>query len=155
MVIVASLVEAVDLLDQADTVITAGPKRSEVRWRHDRHLIRTFLDVIDGRYAPTVDDVAAMLSFGNGAGSVLVHCHRGESRSVAVGIGLLVQAGVTPSHAVRQLIKQHPAGRAFTPNPLVLHHVEAVLAKPSLVTEVAAIVPSAGAMLPTVTSRRW
>jgi predicted protein tyrosine phosphatase len=157
MVTVASLTEANDLHVNFETVITAGPRPRDITWKHQHHLIRSFYDINNSqaRGAPTVDDVAAMLSFGAARSSVLVHCHRGESRSVAVAIGLLVQAGASPSEATEQLKAQHVAGRSFIPNALVLTHVESVLGRPGLVAEVARQAPTSGVLLPLGTTRPW
>jgi predicted protein tyrosine phosphatase len=157
MVTVVSLAEADELHNEFDVVISAGPRPSEVRWGHPRHLVRTFYDVTDlaARGAVTQADVTAMLTFAQPNQSVLVHCHRGESRSTAVAIGLLVQAGNTPTAAVERLRSAHPHGRQFIPNPLVLGYVEQVLGCLGLVAAVAKVVPTAGALLPTSTTRQW
>ena len=157
MVTVASLAEANKVHADFAAVITAGPRLIQINWRHPNHIVRSFYDVTDrdARGAATEADVRAMLAFGAGQDSVLVHCHRGESRSTAIAIGLLVQAGATPTEAMHTLRSAHPVGRAFTPNPLVLGHIEAVLGSAGLVAEVARLVPTAGVLLPMVTTRRW
>lgn len=153
---VASLDEARIWHNEFDVVISAGVRPNEVRWDHPAHIVRTFHDGLAGRGSATVGAIAALLAFGDGrAGSMLVHCHRGESRSTAVAIGLMVQAGATPSEAVEQLKAQHPAARGFTPNALVLSHVEAVLGLNDLVKDIARHAPTSGVLLPLATSRHW
>ena len=157
MVTVVSLAEANERHNDFDVVISAGPRPSEVRWGHPCHLVRTFYDVTDSaaRGAVTQADVKAMLAFAGPNQSVLVHCHRGESRSTAVAIGLLVQAGSTPTAAVEQLQSVHPKGRQFVPNALVLTHVEALLGCNGLVSDVAKLIPTAGVLMPLTRSRLW
>lgn len=153
---VASLDEARTLHNEFDVVISAGVRRDEVPWNHSAHIVRTFHDGLTGRGRATLGAIAALLTFGSRrTGSTLVHCHRGQSRSTAVAIGLMVQAGATPSEAVQQLKAQHPADRAFTPNALVLSHVEAVLGMDDLVKDIARHAPTSGVLLPLATSRYW
>lgn len=154
---VCNLDEANKIHAEFATVITAGPRRSEITWQHPHHIVRSFYDVTDrhARGAVTEADVRALLTFGAGRDSVLVHCHRGESRSTAVAVGLMVQAGATPGEAVSLLLSAHPNSRPFIPNPLVMMHVEAVLGRAGLVAEVARQVPTAGVLMPMATTRQW
>lgn len=153
---VVSLDEARLCRSEFDAVVSAGVRPSEVRWDHPAHIVRPFHDGLSGRGCATVEAVAALLAFGAGrAGSMLVHCQRGESRSTAVAVGLMVQAGATPTEAVTVLRQAHPVGRRFAPNALVMMHVEAVLGRAGLVAEVARLVPGVGALLPMATSRKW
>lgn len=153
---VASLEEARRQADDFDAIISAGPKRSQCNFGHRNHLVRTFLDITAGRYAPTSADVAAMLDFAASChGSLLIHCHQGESRSTAVAIGVWVQAGATPTEACDLLVAAIPAGRTAKPNPLLLQLVEQHLGASGLVLDVARRWPSAAALLPVATTRSW
>ena len=153
---VTSLDEARHQADDFDAIISAGPKRSQCNFGHRNHLVRTFLDITAGRFAPTSADVAAMLDFAASCqGSLLIHCHRGESRSTAVAIGAWVQAGATTTEACDLLVAAMPAGRAPKPNPLLLQLVEHHLGASGLVLDVARRWPSAAALLPVATTRSW
>jgi predicted protein tyrosine phosphatase len=73
-------------------------------------------------------DVAAIIEFApEPIHGLLIHCHMGESRSTAVGVGLLASWGFDPETAVATLTACHPTGRRFHPNPLVLHHFDQIL----------------------------
>ena len=153
MIQVVSLVEATAIRTEFDAVISAGVRPS---WSHPCHIVRQFHDGLGGRGCATVETVAALLAFGaDRSGSMLVHCQQGESRSTAIAVGLMVQAGVTPTGAVTMLRQAHPVGRRFAPNALVMMHIEAVLGRAGLVAEVARLVPVVGALLPMATSRQW
>jgi hypothetical protein len=150
---VVSLVKATAIRTEFDAVISAGVRPS---WSHPCHIVRQFHDSLGGPGCATVEAVAALLAFGAGrGGSMLVHCQQGESRSTAIAVGLMVQAGATPTEAVTMLRQAHPVGRRFAPNALVMMHVEAVLGRAGLVAEVAKLVPTAGVLLPMATTRRW
>jgi predicted protein tyrosine phosphatase len=150
---VVSLVEATAIRTEFDAIISAGVRPS---WSHPCHIVRQFHDGIGGRGCATVEAVAALLAFGaSRGGSMLVHCQQGESRSTAIAVGLMVQAGATPTEAVTMLRQAHPAERRFAPNALVMMHVEAVLGSAGLVADVAKLVPTAGVLLPMATTRRW
>ena len=132
MITVCNIVEAELLAPQYDTLITAGPHQSEVRWHHRHHIARHFIDATTGPLAPSRSAIATLLRFPR-MRPVLVHCHKGESRSTAVAIGIAIADGCAPLDAWAALEAQHPAGRAFTPNRLILAHVEDVLGVTGLV----------------------
>lgn len=128
MVTVTNIIEAQALAAQYPAIISAGPRRSETQWSHPNHYGRTFLDTLTGPYKPTQGDVEALLHFAaQQPGKLLVHCHKGESRSTAIAIGILIQRGATLEHATQQLQTAHKPARPFTPNLLILSHLEQVL----------------------------
>ena len=128
MVTVTNLIEAAALAAQYPAIISAGPKRTETQWGHPNHYRQTFLDTLTGPYKPTQDDVEAVLHFAaKQPGKLLVHCHKGESRSTAIALGILIQRGATLEHASTQLLAAHKPGRPFTPNLLILTHLEQLL----------------------------
>ena len=134
MVTVCNIVEAETLCHEYDTLITVGPRSREARWGHPDQIVRTFVDVTSGPYAPKLVDVAAVLKHtATRRGTVLVHCHKGESRSTAMAIGILIQSGSSVTAACDTLIAAHPVGRAFTPNLLMLSFIEELLHAPGLV----------------------
>ena len=57
----------------------------------------------------------------------LVHCQAGISRSTATGLGVLAALGWDEDEAVAQLAANHPEGRPFWPNRLILQHFDALL----------------------------
>src|SRR5690242_18459386 len=71
----------------------------------EHHLILRFHDLeeeLDGFVVPTKDDMRAALAHTKDLASderLLVHCHAGKSRSPAMAIGILVQAGLSPAAA--------------------------------------------------------
>jgi predicted protein tyrosine phosphatase len=134
MVIVANIIEAEATCHDYDTLITVGPKASEVQWGHPNHFVRTFVDVTSGKYAAKLADVASVLKYvRTRQGTLLVHCHKGESRSTAMALGILIQSGMSVTDANDTLIASHPQGRGFTPNLLMLAHIEQLLHAPGLV----------------------
>lgn len=154
--IVCDLAEARTLAAGFDTVITAGPPHKQLGFTHPNHHIETFVDVTAGPMAPTVQKIRRLIRFAKrNTNNTLVHCHRGESRSTAVGIGILIARGMNPLDAYEILKAAQPAGRAFIPNPLILSHLEVVLDRPGLVVDLASVHPLCGALLPNVTSRTW
>jgi hypothetical protein len=125
---ITNLEEAAAVNSFFPAVITAGPSPKEVRWAHANHFVRTFEDYIDGPYAPTVNDVEALLGFAakNSDSKILIHCHAGMSRSTATAWGVSILRGMDPIAAYDTLKNQHPEGRMFYPNDAMVKHLESI-----------------------------
>lgn len=94
------------------------------------HLILKFHDVeakIAGFVPPTVEQLHEALAHTRDLKAderLLVHCHAGKSRSPAMAIGILVQAGMTPSAALEQVRKVRPE---LIPNRLMIGQLDQLL----------------------------
>lgn len=146
--VVMNIDEARAYASSFPAVITAGPRRDELGWEHGNHCVRSFADRTTGRYAPSLGDVHSMLDFAYGK-TVMIHCHRGESRSTAIAIGVAISAGWSAVNAVTALMSAHPVGRAFTPNTLIIEHIASLVRRPELSTLVQQMTDGV------VSSRRW
>ena len=135
---VLNIMEAHDRCHEYDVVITAGPTRREVAdFGHPNHKVVSFQDIVSGRGAPTLRDVAELIEFGAGKDSVLVHCHAGISRSTATAWGISIANGVDPQLALEKLQANQPweqddyvfsndklFRRWFSPNRLIVKHLQ-------------------------------
>ena len=142
---VRNLDEARNICHEFSSVLTVGPRRSEVSdFAHPDHKIVTFDDITSsfGRYqAPTFEQVKHIVEWGAGRSNLLVHCHAGMSRSTSSAWGIAIANGFDPQDAYDLLYQNHPvvrhrsshsradhtsflAKRSFIPNELVLKHLE-------------------------------
>ena len=142
---VRNLDEARHICHQFTSVLTVGPRRSEVSdFAHPDHKIVTFDDIsmpYDGYEAPTFEHVKDIVEWGRGHSNLLVHCHAGMSRSTSSAWGIAIANGFDPQDAYDLLYRNHPVvqhrtspfrsdrtsslvKRAFIPNELVLTHLE-------------------------------
>ena len=98
------------------------------------HLVLRFHDIDDaevaalaGFTAPTRGHVRDALAHCAGLGPderVLIHCHAGISRSPAMAIGVLVQAGASPAEALAAVARIRPH---CIPNRLVIRYLDEAL----------------------------
>jgi predicted protein tyrosine phosphatase len=136
-ILITNIDEAAVHAPEFDTVITAGPSAEEVsaRFDHADHLVVEFDDEIRRDWGgPTRADIRTILEFARErpGRSILIHCHAGMSRSVAVAIAILHDHGLSECEAFAAARAARPADalaedRPFIPNPLVLAHADAIL----------------------------
>lgn len=94
------------------------------------HLVLRFHDVeaeIDGFVAPTTEQMTEALAHTANLGPherLLVHCHAGKSRSPAMAIGILVQAGMSPADAFEDVRAARPE---LIPNRLMIRQLDQIL----------------------------
>lgn len=153
---VVSLDEARSIASQYGAVITAGPKADDAEFGHPMQRVRTFLDTTSGPMSPTLSAVRSLVEFGaTRTESLLIHCHRGESRSPAIAIGVAVAAGMSVDDACRTVQYWVPDGRKVRPNGLIVQHLEQVLGVPGLVAQVCRWFPTVAIGAGTDTTRKW
>ncbi len=120
---VCNLREAELIAPEFDSVISLVPSTARALRLHQNRCFVPFDDVgfaTDGA-APTRRDIRKILRFvALPTDSLLVHCQYGQSRSTAVALGVYVSWGMAPDLAYRLLAAEHPPGRPFIPNVLVL-----------------------------------
>ncbi len=96
----------------------------------DHHLILRFHDLeeeVEGFIAPTEEQMREALAHTKDvtAGErLLVHCHAGKSRSPALAIGILVQAGLPPAAAFEEVRALRPE---LIPNRLMVRQLDRIL----------------------------
>ena len=132
--LVRDIDEAEFLQTAFSAVLTVGPSEREVQWDHPNHLVQTFGDyhIANGR-GPKRHHVERIIEFGlANDGPILVHCHQGMSRSTSSAITIMVARGVDPELAVSTLAGNHPKGRPFIPNPVVVGLAAELLNEPDL-----------------------
>lgn len=120
LVRVSSLALAKELANGwADKVVSLVDASTELPKFDVPHLILRMADteVATDLWAPQQSDIDRAFTFAGKCGSVLVHCEGGISRSPAMGIGLLVSAGMSPTDA---LIQIHATRPNIHPNKLIL-----------------------------------
>ena len=94
------------------------------------HLILRFHDVeeeVEGYVAPSEDQLRQALLHTADLGEtdrLLVHCHAGKSRSPALAIGILVQAGLSPGAAFSRVRAIRPE---LIPNRLMIRQLDDIL----------------------------
>lgn len=143
---VRNLEESRAICHEFSSVLTAGPRKSEVKdFNHPDHKIVTFDDVVtpDWGDAPTFEHVREMIGWGHGRENLLVHCHAGISRSTATAWGIAISNGFNEHDAFHLLKHNHPIvsrrnwwgneqdktlsdvyKRSFSPNELIVEHLE-------------------------------
>lgn len=155
-VAVVSLDEARRTAHQYAAVITAGPKASDADFGHPMQRARTFADVTSGPMAPTLSAVHSLVEFGaTRTDSLMIHCHRGESRSPAIAIGVAIAAGLTVDEACDAVRQWVPPGRTVKPNGLIVQHLEHLLGVPDMVMQVVRRFPAAIVGVGASTTRAW
>jgi predicted protein tyrosine phosphatase len=130
--VVMSHEEAGEMADEYPSVVSLVVSDMERLVAHRNRLERPFADILNpgSRQACTVADVKAILRFGIKAPDpVLVHCEYGQSRSTAVAFGILAGRGYGLEESYQMLALDHPPGRAFMPNLLVLARFDQVLGR--------------------------
>ena len=156
VIVVRNLDEAKAEAHRFGAVVTAGPKASDAAFGHPMQRARTFADTTSGPMAPSIAAVTSLVDFGAAhADSLLIHCHRGESRSPAIAIGVAVKLGHTVDEACDLVRTWAPPGRAIKPNPLIVQHLERILDRPGLAATVARHWPSVAGHLGAATTRAW
>lgn len=127
--------EAVDLLEEGWPTIAVSLVGDDLRFPlrsyGPHHLILNFHDVeeeVAGYVAPTGDQMRQALLHAFECKPrdcrVLVHCHAGKSRSPALAIGILIQAGMSPDAAFEQVKSIRPQ---LIPNRLMISQLDQIL----------------------------
>jgi len=127
---VCNVVEADESAHLFDAVVSLVVADSESLQTHKNRLLRPFADVSNASHpnAITAVDVETILGFtSRHTGTLMVHCLAGQSRSTAVALAVMVQKGFDPVEACDLLDFNHPQGRPFTPNLLVLARFDVAL----------------------------
>jgi predicted protein tyrosine phosphatase len=94
------------------------------------HLVLRFHDVeaeVEGLVAPTVKQLRQALAHTKDLRPderLLVHCHAGKSRRPAMALGILVQAGMSPSAALEHVRTVRPE---LIPNRLMIRQLDRLL----------------------------
>ena len=128
--VVMSHEEAGVMAGEYPAVISLVPARWPDLLAHKNRLERPFADIVNqaGRNACTDRDVKAILKFAaKAADPILVHCEYGQSRSTAVALGILASRGHNLIESYQMLALEHPPGRPFIPNILVLARFDLAL----------------------------
>jgi predicted protein tyrosine phosphatase len=84
-------------------------------------------DEVIGYVAPTEELLRTVLRHTKGLRDfdrLLVHCHAGKSRSPAMAIGILIQAGMSPAAAFEQVRTVRPE---LIPNRLMIRQLDKIL----------------------------
>lgn len=101
--------------------------------QHGNHIIVNFHDVEDeeaaeayGLVPPSrkvIDEVLEETASWemDDASKLIVHCSAGKSRSTAIALGVLVQAGMTPEEALKKVKLLSPA---MLPNRLMVEYID-------------------------------
>lgn len=94
------------------------------------HLVLRFHDIeaeVEGFVAPTEEQLREALAHTKDMEAderLLVHCHAGKSRSPAMAIGILVQAGLSPAAALEHVREVRPE---LIPNRLMIRQLDRLL----------------------------
>ena len=111
----------------------AGPDfpESRIDHQHGDHHIYNFHDTEDPNdeiyVVPPRSDIEEILQITGSLGvndKLLIHCTAGKSRSTAVGIGVLIQHGMTPREALDWMKNHRPA---MFPNRLIIGYIDDIL----------------------------
>jgi predicted protein tyrosine phosphatase len=103
---------------------TFPPQRRLLLYSHDLAV------PTEGLQAPTADDVARLLAFArswDGARPMLVHCWAGVSRSTAAAFAIACALSPRPEIELARALRSASPGA--TPNPLIVAHADALLAR--------------------------
>lgn len=115
-----------------------GDDRCPCRGQH--HLIMRFDDAEVEEvfheekwwYGPSQDQIAAILHWAEripAHDSLLVHCTAGKSRSTAIAMAVLIQAGETPEEALHCVVEARAAegSNIVVPNRLIVRYADELL----------------------------
>jgi len=109
---------------------------TEMDRQHNNHIVVNFHDVEDedaaeeyGLVPPSRKVINEVLEEAaswelTDADKVLIHCSAGKSRSVAIALGVMVQAGIKPEEALKKAKLLSPA---MLPNRLIVEYVDEYL----------------------------
>ncbi|MBC8325432.1 MAG: dual specificity protein phosphatase family protein [Verrucomicrobia subdivision 3 bacterium] len=125
--------EARQLHGEFDAVISVVSNPGSLKFAHPNHHREFFDDICEdfhwGR-EPRREQVERILEFVRKQPEgtrFLVHCQAGISRSTATALGVLAALGWDENEVVARLAADHPEGRPFWPNRLILQHFDIVL----------------------------
>ena len=96
----------------------------------DHHLILRFHDLeeeVEGFVAPTEEQMRAALAHTRNVAAderLLLHCHAGKSRSPAMAMGILIQAGLPVAAAFEKVRAVRPE---LIPNRLMIRQLDRIL----------------------------
>ena len=131
--LVQNVNEARQLHGEFDAVISVVSNPGSLKFVHPNHHREFFDDICEdfhwGReprreHMERIHEFVCKQSEGM---RFLVHCQAGISRSTATGLGVLATLGWDEDEAVARLADDHPEGRPFWPNRLILKHFDALL----------------------------
>jgi predicted protein tyrosine phosphatase len=118
------------------------------------HFMARFHDLevhTEGYVAPNIEDMRSALEHAAGLRDedrLLIHCHAGKSRSPAMALAVLVDAGLSPQHAMAEARKRRPF---VIPNRLMVRMLDQLIGQEGglirVMDEHYATLPS-GALLP-------
>lgn len=122
-VVVSSLMMALELSQECDKVISLVDPDEVLPDFHLPHLVVHMHDteVAADSWSPKLDDIIRVFDFVDKDDRVLVHCYAGISRSTAMGLGLLVSAGVSVQDALTHVHADRPN---MSPNKLILRLID-------------------------------
>ena len=126
--VISNLQEARVWNPEFKSILTVGPKKTEVDWGHPNHRVFEFGDTTRGPSAPQLRDIEEAVFWGAEQDDLLVHCHAGMSRSTATAWGISIARGADPLDSFLALKEAHPVDkhwgkRDFIPNPLIVKHL--------------------------------
>jgi hypothetical protein len=138
--VVANIEEAEQWALDFESILTVGPRASEVKWGHPNHKVFTFGDTTFGAGAPTISAIEKAVEWGQEQNDLLVHCHAGMSRSTSTAWGISIARGADPLESFLALKDAQPLDgyyysatkrderpREFIPNRLIVTHLEVIL----------------------------
>jgi predicted protein tyrosine phosphatase len=111
------LKRAIQTLEATHLLSLVNP--GQTVFRHPRilptqHLLRRCEDVLEGPFAPSEADAAAVITFARTLpddARLVVHCHAGVSRSPAAAWIVLVARGASPEAALAEIRRIRPEAR--------------------------------------------
>jgi predicted protein tyrosine phosphatase len=125
--VISNIEEAREWNKDFKSILTVGPRESEVQWNHPNHRVFEFGDITSGPTAPKIEDIRDAVMWGAEQEDLLVHCHAGMSRSTATAWGISIARGADPTDSFISLKKAHPGERwgkrSFIPNKLIVKHL--------------------------------
>lgn len=126
--VVSNIDEAKDWNKKFKSILTVGPKKSEVDWGHPNHRVFEFGDTTGGPNAPKIEEIKEAIFWGAEQEDLLVHCHAGMSRSTSTAWGISIARGADPLDSFLSLKEAHPTDgqlgkRDFIPNRLIVKYL--------------------------------
>ena len=131
---IVNATEAVELLEEGWPSVAISligdDLRFPLRSYGPHHLMLNFHDVeeeVDGYVAPTEAHMREALLHASQCEvgqRLLVHCHAGKSRSPALAIAILIQAGMSPAAAFEEIKRVRPQ---LIPNRLMIRQLDWIL----------------------------